>query len=226
MPNPNLLQTSAIWVLGGKYNNGNLGNDIWYYDNKTWTRAVENAPWPPRWLHTSVVFDNKMWVIGGESKSGEMNDLWYSSNGSNWEGSIYQNIWSPRDRHSSFVLNNKLWVVGGSGLDDYWSSADGVRWSLEGTSNILNRRNAPAIILDSQAFIVGGEPVFSSAQIPLYTTIARYNGSNWSLFPTGIHDIFNRINHSAVVFRDRIFLIGGSVSGAIYTNEVWAKVIF
>ena len=223
--------TSAIWVLGGKYNNGNLGNDVWYYDNKTWTRAVEKAPWPPRWLHTSVVFDNKIWVMGGESKSGAMNDVWYSSNGSNWERSIPQNIWNPRSRFSSFVLNNKLWVVEGSGLGDYWSSADGVSWSLEGASEILKRNSAPAITIDSRVFIAGGEPILFRLHLP-HVTIAGYNGSNWGLFNNtqGRHvdhrNLSNRKNHSAVVFKDKIFLIGGYDgssfdSGRYYYNEVW-----
>ena len=134
--------------------------------------------------------------------------------------------WSPRSSFSSFVLNNKLWVAGGSTLNDYWSSADGVSWSLVGTSEILKRNSAPSITIDSRAFIAGGEPILFRLHPPP-VTIAGYNGSNWGLFNNtqgrqiDYRRLSNRKNHSAV-FKDKIFLIGGSERDGIYTNEVWA----
>ena len=69
-----------IWVIGG-WNGGSsfVTNDVWSsIDGITWLEASpeQGASFPARFVHTSLVFDNKIWVIGGSTFNPD-NDVLY-----------------------------------------------------------------------------------------------------------------------------------------------------
>lgn len=66
-----------MWVIGGR--DSPVYNDVWSSsDGIIWTQATAAAAFSARYLHSSVVFDNKMWVIGGDG-GGRKNDVWSST---------------------------------------------------------------------------------------------------------------------------------------------------
>lgn len=74
-----------IWIFGGMYIDGALStcfNDILYSsDGADWTQMPAAALWTERYMHTSVVFNDKVWVIGGyginpSQKFQYFNDVW------------------------------------------------------------------------------------------------------------------------------------------------------
>lgn len=61
-----------MWIFAG--DDGELLNDLWYYDTVTldgWVEAQKNGSWPsPRFSHMAVMQGQQMWVFGGMVQSG------------------------------------------------------------------------------------------------------------------------------------------------------------
>lgn len=99
------------------------------------TEVTEDAGFPERSGHTSLVFAGKMWVIAGATCcGGRYDDVWSSSDGENWELAVEHAGFAPRNSHASVVHDGKMWVIGGyasaaSEFTDVWSSTDGVTWT-------------------------------------------------------------------------------------------------
>jgi len=74
---------------------------------------VANAPFPARYMHTSVVYDNKIWVMGGKSGASRLNDIWSSPDGTNWTQATPSSLFSKRDSLSSIEFNNEMWILAG-----------------------------------------------------------------------------------------------------------------
>ena len=239
---------SAIWVIGGAYTTSlgteAVANDVWRYVDGSWTRVTERAEFNSRQSHTSVVFDDKMWVLGGLGFNGRAfyslaDDIWHSSNGVNWTSVPSGVKWGRRYSHVSVVTNNEIWVSGGlreeiggifgyivEAYSDAWrTTSQGSSWtennSVEPNNNagfLLGKSYAAAVSIDSQIFITGGRVGINNY---LETNVtAHYNGTKWRR-PPEISIYPFRDSHSSVVFRDKIFVIGGAEGTHIY-NDVWS----
>lgn len=72
-----------IWVINGLRQSGPfvaglLDGEIWSsLDGVSWT-LERSLPFPGRFHHSSIVYDNKIWVIGGRDNEGARNDVWFS----------------------------------------------------------------------------------------------------------------------------------------------------
>ena len=135
-----VVYNNKLWVLGGgaQYffsSDWYSKNDVWFSaDGATWTQATSDAAWS-RFLHSSVVYDDKMWVLGGRDLNsniniGYKNDLWFSTDGITWTQATSSAAWSARAGHSSVVYNNKLWVLGGVDNTGYLDAKNDV-WYLD-----------------------------------------------------------------------------------------------
>jgi len=128
--------------------------------------------------------------------------------------------WSTRVGHATTVFNDRLWVIGGThdgqhGLNDVWSSTDGVNWTEE-TANApwSGRYGHAVVVLKGKLWILGGD---SSAR-SLHDVWYSADGVTWENI-TESAEWSPRYGFTANVLNDRIFILGGAPS----FNDVWAS---
>lgn len=216
-----------MWVMGGRVESGVSSNEVWNsVDGLEWEMATASAQWSPRFGHTSVVFDGKMWVICGVTFDGNPDrlptDVWCSEDGVNWEETIFQinpNIIGLRG-HASVVFGDKIWVLGG---EDYtattrsgsvYSSTDGVQWDGPIGMGFFGSADFPAVVYDDKMWILGGffGGAAGTAQNTIWTSV---DGLVWPEVEAN-PKWSERYRHSAVVFDDKIWVMGGQDR-----NDVW-----
>lgn len=122
---------TKMWVIGGAYNDAVYSSP----DGDAWTRR---GSLPVQlWLHSAVVFNNKMWVIGGYDNTNDVvsNKVYSSTDGINWTAEAI--LPAPTQEHTSVIFNGKVWVVGGRSPGDFngannrvYSSSNMVDWTL------------------------------------------------------------------------------------------------
>ena len=234
---------NKIWVLGS-----NFKNDVWYSaDGINWVEATANAAWSARYDHSSVVFDNKIWVLGGSDGSNHKNDVWYSADSINWVETSANTTWSARRAHSSVVFDNKIWVLGGitstnrtdkkNDIHFFGSYATGDYLKASGSGSILGGESSTTIditLLKDDILELADETFDIIISKLINATIDTVSGNNqatgtilaeivsWSE-ATATAAWSARNSHSSVVFDDKIWVLGGSItnSGEINKNDVW-----
>ena len=213
-------------------------------DGAHWIPANMSAAFPPRSGSCSVVFNDTMWVIGGRVRNGGYtpensiykNDIWYSSDGTIWSQAMALAVFPGRTGHQCLVFNNMLWVIGGTAEQDFvylnktfangthvsmgkigqvnfsdvWYSADGVNWAAATQDTAFGERfNHRAAVFRNKMWVINGEgyrDIWSSADGREWVQIndnPPFNFANMTLEKFGV-----------VVFDDRLWLIGGEISGA------------
>ena len=186
-----------------------------------WYSANNNAAFPGRYGHTSVVYNGLMWIIGGNT----LDDVWSSPDGVNWTRATASAAFSGRWGHSSVVFNNKIWVIGGNDgtnpLNDVWSSTDGMNWTMATASASFPKRwGHTSLVYKNLMWVIGG---ISSNGCSGYDNDVWYSadGVNWSL--AGYAPFGARSYHSSLVFNDLMWVIGGyePVGSQGYKNDVW-----
>jgi len=222
-----------MWILGGWYT-PQLPNprDIWKSpDGKNWKLVLDKAPWEHSDLSASLVFKNKMWMMGGRKLPGTncSNQVWSSKDGEKWILETTNAAWSPRLAPGFVVFKDRMWILGGTSdfyknndttlFNDVWSSADGKNWKLELANAPWSKRtHGKAIVFDGKIWIIGGGTRAPKAN-SLNDVWSSVDGVNWTLV-TDSAAWAPRIWFSALVYRNRIWVLGGwSESGNI--GDVW-----
>jgi len=215
-----------MWLMGGWGPELGCKNDVWSSeDGAKWKVENISADWPAREGHQVLFFNNKLWVMGGVryDKRKTYNDIWSSEDGINWTKETAAAGWAPRWDFSATVFQNKMWVIGGMDLtqnmfNDVWSSEDGINWNL-----------------------VNGSPSFSTRQ----GFITEYKGNLWAIgrlndqTNKGVNDVWfsedginwkktkkdplwtGREDFGGVIFKDKIWILGGMDKNWTWTNDVW-----
>jgi len=223
---------NRMWILGGG-SGADMKNDVWYSaDGRAWDLATAHASWSPRMGHSALVYDNKMWVIGGDAeapmnrfKAEIKNDAWYSTDGRTWVLATANASWSPRWGHSALVHDNKMWVIGGEGsengsstfFNDAWYSADGRTW-IQATANAewSPRSEHQSVVFGQRMWVLGGyiglRSSYGRQEVAANDAWYSYDGKIW--YPaTGDAGWSPRNGHQAVVFHDRMQVLGGIEPG-------------
>ncbi|WP_282089554.1 Kelch repeat-containing protein [Aquimarina algiphila] len=211
-----------IWVIGGRNDNLENVNDVWYSENgENWTEATTNAQFSARRGHTSIVFDSKIWIIGGyDNNSQYLNDVWYSADGINWTEASASAQFSGRRNHTSVVFNDKMWVIGGdrgaSRFNDVWQSEDGVAWNqVTASAQFSSRNNHTVVVFDDKLWVIGGHDGNNYKN----DVWQSEDGVVWNQVATG--SLFNeRVGHTSVIFDDKIWVVGGVAPGGLF-NDIW-----
>jgi hypothetical protein len=235
-----------VWLMGGWGPKVGYKSDIWSSeDGINWKREIASAEWPAREGHQLVVFQNKMWLIGGVKYGvhhilpwffggitfGEnklFNDVWYSEDGINWKEATKNAGWAPRWDDAVCVFNNKLWMMTGMDLKgnvykDIWSSENGKDWILV-TNNppFLSRQGGAIVNYQNKLWIIGR---LNSGEYGGGANDVWYSkdGINWE--KTKQDPIFSgREDGGIVVFKNKIWLLGGMDKNFEWTNDVWYSV--
>ncbi|QDT27900.1 Acyl-CoA thioesterase I precursor [Gimesia panareensis] len=220
-----LVYRDQLWIFGGWFNSYEAPpRDVWKSkDGKHWTPVTKKAPWIHSDLPMTVVFKDKMWLMGGWY-NGRLpghsagNQVWSSTDGKHWDLVAKKAAWTPRLAAALVTFKGKMWLLGGtenyyfgdqkSLKNDVWYSSDGKEWKLATEhAGWSPRAYHQAAVLNDRIYVFGGGN---------YTPEYHANNDVWSS-ADGIHwrqetahaPWHERLWFSSVVYRDRIWVIGG-----------------
>jgi len=212
-----------MWVIGGYvYGTGrDFKSDVWHSsDGANWTRATDNAPWGPRFLHQVVSYSGKMWLIGGYNygpEGGVQSDVWSSTDGVSWTQATSNAAFGRRYRHEATVHDGRMWVVGGvrqSTLNDVWSSTDGINWTQVHANAPWSARYQHQMLSHTgKIWILGGYAPQGGGK--LNDVWSSPDGIVWTQHPNAGWN--KRFAHRALVFQNRAWVVGG-FDGQIKNN--------
>lgn len=220
-----------IWMIPGWGPLTGLKSEVWSSeDGLNWTKVTSNPGWSAREGHQLVVFKDKLWLIGSvnyETRETK-NDVWYSEDGINWFEAVSNAPWLPRWDHEVVVFKNKLWLIGGMDLNnnifgDVWVSKNGKDWSLV-TDNPPwpARQGHELVVFKDRIWIIGrlNSPNQGGGNNDVWFS---EDGINWEKTKK-IPPWEEREDHAAVVFRDRIWIMGGMDINWTWRDDVWYSV--
>ena len=227
-----------LWLLGGWYDSYTAPpRDVWGSpDGKAWELVTREAPWKYSDLPMTVVFNDRMWLMGGWYNGrlpghGASHEVWSSSDGRTWDRMTDRAGWSPRLAAGAVAFKGRLWILGGtedyyfgddrSLKNDVWSSADGRRWTREVANAPWSPRAYHAsVVHDGKIWVLGG-----GNYVPRYEALndvwTSSDGTHWER-RTEHAPWAARIWFSSVVYRDRIWVLGGwSNNPSKNWGDVW-----
>jgi hypothetical protein len=240
-----LVLNNRLWILGGWVDSfAPALRDVWSSpDGVAWVNTLAQAPWEHSDLAMTIAFNGRMWIMGGYDLgrlpgATASNRVWSSADGVTWadEGAA---AWSPRLAAGIVEFQGRIWILGGieryfdgtpaSLRNDVWSSVDGRNWTLA-TANAgwSPRAFHSAVVLNGRIYVFGGGN-YTPGTILNNDVWSSADGVNWRQ-ETARAEWAPRIWASAVVYRGRIWLLGGHTrdeSGATVTsanfNDVWTS---
>lgn len=225
-----------LWLIGGSRPGAGgaeqMFNDVWRSQDATrWERVRES--WTPRDSMASVVYEEKIVLTGGWFDGSERaNDVFSSTDGMNWRTLTSSAPWKPRNAHAAIAFANGIWIFGGASTwrsgeasveHDVWSSPDGRRWDLVTQNAGWSARAAfGEVVYKGKLWVMGGffadrddrscfNDVWSSANGALW--MRETDSAGWSA----------RGGFDAVVFKDRMWIVGGRDSLGRNCGDVWSS---
>ena len=227
-----------MWLLGGWFDSFHSPpRDVWSSaDGKDWKRVTKEAPWRHSDLPMTLVFKDRMWLLGGWTDGrlkthSASSEVWASADGEKWEQVTRQAGWSPRLAAGAVVFKDRMWILGGtedyyfgdekSLKNDVWSSADGKEWKRETASAPWSpRAYHQAVVHDGKIWVMGG-----GNYVPKYHAVndvwCSADGVHWEQV-TKAAAWSPRLWFSAVVYRDRMWVLGGwSNNPSKNWGDVW-----
>ena len=223
-----------MWILGGWFTpKVPSPRDVWCSpDGVEWTRTVEVAPWEHSDLSVALTFDGRMWLMGGRRLPGahNSNSVWSSTDGAEWTLECESAGWCPRVSPSFVVFKDRMWVIGGTESfydhseamikNDVWSSADGREWTLEtADAGWSKRAHAQAIVFRGKIWLMGGG-LWHPEHVARNDIWCSEDGVNWTQV-TESAPWEPRLWFSAVVYRDRLWVLGGWNKEHDNFGDVW-----
>src|SRR5262245_19096057 len=233
-----LVYKDQLWIFGGWFDSFKAPpRDVWSSaDGKTWKLVTKEALWKHSDLPMTLVFKDRMWLMGGwyngrlpgHSASSE---VWSSTDGVHWDQATKSAGWSPRVAAGAVVFQDKMWILGGtenyyfgdkkSLKNDVWWSADGKEWK-QATANAgwSPRAYHQAVVHAGKMWVFGG-----GNYVPKYhaknDVWCSEDGVTWTEVSPAApwHE---RLWFSAVVYRDRMWVLGGWSKGPDRNwGDVW-----
>ena len=214
-----------------------------------WIKVTNRAGWRPRDSQGELVYRDRMWILGGWFSNEEPcpRDIWNSSDGKSWELVKETAPWKHGDLPMTLVFEDKMWYMGGwyngllpghSASNEVWWSSDGIEWQ-RATQNAgwTPRLAAGAVVFKDKMWILGGIEDYKAWLFGMPGNYACVNtealkndvwcsadGKAWEL-ATNSAGWSPRAFHQAVVFEDKIWVLGGGNYGPKQQllNDVWCS---
>jgi hypothetical protein len=194
--NINRTRNKIFEYVNGSWVVREMGIDISPLINSYYVvESTADAVFTGRMDHQTIAFNGKMWTIGGKNATTYFSDVYSSTNGVSWIQS---------------TVNAIEYVVDGSG--EFVTDELGEKISVPAT--FIPRSGFQAFVFDSKLWIIGGETTGGTLLNDIWYT---EDGSTWVLHDTG--DFTARRYFSAVVFNNRVYVIGGTDGSS--KNDVW-----
>ncbi|HPT97154.1 MAG TPA: galactose oxidase [Armatimonadota bacterium] len=224
-----------LWILGGWFAAQEPNPlDVWKSpDGKHWTCVQEHAPWVQSDLPVSLVFDGRMWIMGGRKLPGTecSNKVWSSTDGVQWtlEGEAG---WCPRVAAGFAVFKDRMWVMSGTESfydhsdrmvkNDVWSSPDGKAWELVTPEAPWSKRaHGQVVVFKEKLWILGGGRWHPEHAVTSDVWCSE-DGAHWTQV-TEAAPWAPRIWFSALVYRDRLWVLGGWSKEHGNFGDVWCS---
>jgi len=217
-----VLFKDKIWAMAGFDLSNGCRNDIWSSEDGINWKKEDNAPWEAREGQTVEVFNGKLWIIGGVNYDQDktFNDIWSSEDGINWKKEDNA-PWPSRWDHATAVFDNKIFLTGGMDLknnvyNDEWYF-DGNKWN-----QVLvpweERQGHALIEYENELWLIGRLNDFENkGENNIWTS---KDGMTWNKFNEQI-PWTGREDFESVVFKDKIWVLGGMDSNWRWRNDVW-----
>lgn len=136
-----------------------------------------------------------------------------------------------RTGHVTLLFNGQIWGMGGTlvnngisyeqAWNDVFSSFDGLTWKTVIREAQWGRRTQHGgAVFKNKMWILGGMNCKYDVLYPFEDVWYSSDGVNWIC--AGIAPWGKRYNHAVVVFKDRLYVIGGQLTPEIYYNDVWS----
>lgn len=143
--------------------------------------------------------------------------------------------WQPRDSQGEVVYNDRLWIFGGwfnsyaAPPRDVWSSTDGKTWTLvEQEAPWKHSDLSMAVVYHGRMWFMGG---WYNGRLPGHSAgnavWSSADGKDWQRV-TASAEWTPRLAAALVVFRDRMWLLGGTENyyfgdAGSLKNDVWSS---
>lgn len=226
-PCPRSLHAAAVWndiiLIFGGFDGQRRLNDLYSFNTKTglWQDHVSNQPPSPRDRHSAVVWGNSFYCFAGFDGVSRCNDL-YELNllTQNWRLIVAKGSTpSLRHSHSAVVYKNCMYVVfgyDGNYCDDiYQFNFFSQIWTRLVTQGILRpkgRYRCVACVHNDSLIIHGGHDGSTHLDD---TWMLSFETFTWSQLETIGTSPCARDSHCAVIFRNSLFVFGGSHGGPL-----------
>lgn len=234
-----LVYKDRLWIMGGWFDSySSPPRDVWStVDGERWDLVTKQAAWKHSDFSMATVFQGKMYFMGGWHNGrlpdhSASNQVWTSTDGADWTQVTSSAQWSPRIAGGLVVFKDKLWLLGGtenyyfgnekSLKNDVWSSEDGKTWKLETDhAGWSPRAYHQAVVLNDRLYVIAGGNYVPEYQV-LNDVWSSADGINWRQENANAPWIA-RIWFSSVVYRDRMWVLGGWHKTGGHTNldDVW-----
>ena len=232
---PSLISSSLIsinkilYLFGGMNQNTNEYNeDLWVYSMGVWTnKQTKNHP-EARFMHTLCAYNNKKLILfGGKNSTQCFNDVYiYNIEKGSWKMIETLHSPSPRYGHCSIVIGSKMFVIGGKNdnnafFDDIFifdiklKEWKNVKYSISG-------EKLPPMAFFSALLLKTGNILITGGLIDISNTLQNNETLKlWILNPDDLSCTLlnttgqipsSRYGYGAGVFRNSLYLLGGSNS--------------
>ena len=225
-----IVYNNELFLLGGQLSTS-ATNDIWKSsDGTNWVLVSATALWSPRSLLDTIVANNKLLVLGGldSAFTDDVDNVWQTIDGITWM-KIGVNVgWGERVNFKTVISNDTLWLLGGDFLssvsrsNDVWRSTNGgTNWEqVTNSAQWSKRTRHQALFYNNQLWVLGGLNV-SSVNGNNEIWVSSDQGTNWTQKNATEH-WSGRNEHQAVVFQNKIWVIGGSSANSPL-SDVWSS---
>ncbi len=229
------------WVIGGAEPIEPLATptqfrqmaDVWSStDGRSWKLETDLAGFGARWLHQTLVYDDKLWVIGGAAPLRPfqgVGEVYSSSDGVTW---VPVTTTAPTlfgtDPSPVFVTatvhDDEMWIVDRGATH---SSNNGLDWTSRPALPVSTNRRAHASLTSygGNLWYIGGSDGHADTAPPAGTTVNevwRYDGAAWTQVAQGAAPLTARFQHAAFVLDNRLWVLGGRLRTAGVNGAVTA----
>lgn len=215
-----------LFMLGGYVPTDDIiyKNGLWTsLDGVEWKKENITLPFKEREGQQVIKFKNKYLLIGGVNyyTKERFNDVWQSSDGYNWSELASTTSWEPRWDFEVAEFNGKLWLTGGMTsveklFGDEWVTDDGAYWRLVYKDAPFGKRQGHgSVVSNGYMILIGGISQDNSKDGEVWATA---DGVNW----VGQKNTWiAREDVSAVVFKNKMFILGGMNYNYTWSNDVF-----
>lgn len=198
-----------------------------------WELVTPRAPWRPRDSQGEVVHAGHMWIMGGwfDSYQPAPRDVWRSADGKTWECVTEAAPWTHGDLPMTLTFAGKMWFMGGwyngrlpghSASNQVWASVDGVQWELVTERAPWSpRAYHQAVVFADKIWVLGGGNYVPNHQAKNDVWVSE-DGVEWTLV-TAAAPWAPRLWFSAVVYRERLWVLGGWSQAQDNFGDVWCS---
>lgn len=241
------LNPELKWEVASDPNLDNVSYDVLLEENNEnpVTVIASNLQTTSLLIDVSLQFNTRyFWRVNAKDTKGEItNSQVFSFKTRNLKVVEATNnaAFSLRSNHTILEFKGKMWVIGGQDgtsasndislryLNDLWSSSDGINWTEEvpntHPNSFIGRIAHTSVVFNDKIWVIGGQrfnaEIFD-AEI-LNDIWSSSDGINWKKEVDNA-PFSKRYEHTSVVFKNKIWVIGGRGENHYENDEVWSSV--